>query len=105
MITFSVSPVAIERGRLPTIEQGECLRGRGFFAIEATSPAPAPYVDCQHTHGLVIAAHLAFCEHRPLVISPDMLWLCITQALARYVNSHAEVLRPRLVRHEGQVVG
>jgi hypothetical protein len=60
MHTFPVSPVAPERGRLPTIEQGECLRGRGFFAIEAASPAPAPYLDCQHIHGLVIAAHRAF---------------------------------------------
>ena len=32
-----------------------------------------------------------------------MVWLVICQGFARYVNAHAEELRPKLVNHEGKM--
>jgi hypothetical protein len=48
------------------------------------------------------AVHLAFSNHRPLIISPDVVWLTIAQGLAIHVNNHAEALRERLVPFAGK---
>jgi len=53
-------------------------------------------------HPLAAAAHEAFYEHRPLVLSPDVLWFCLAQGLAHHINLNAERLRHRFVRHEGK---
>ena len=45
----------------------------------------------------------AFADHRPLVLSPDMVWLIIGQGFSRYVNAHSEQLRDKLVFHEGKM--
>lgn len=55
-------------------------------------------------HGLVNAVHLAFSEHRPLVLTPDAIWLTLAQGFAQHVNNHAEALRSRFVSHKGQMV-
>lgn len=53
-------------------------------------------------HPLIAAAHIAFDEHRPLTLSPDMLWLAIVQGVALHVNLNAEHLRKEFVQHEGK---
>jgi hypothetical protein len=55
-------------------------------------------------HGLVNAVHLAFSEHRPLVLTPDAIWLTLAQGFAQHVNNHAEALRSRFVSHKDQMV-
>ena len=45
----------------------------------------------------------AYADHRPLVLSPDMVWLLISQGFARYVNAHPEELRDQLVSHTGKM--
>lgn len=45
----------------------------------------------------------AYANHRSITLSPDMVWLVISQGFARYVNAHAEALRPQLVSHEGEM--
>lgn len=45
----------------------------------------------------------AYAEHRPLVLSPDDVWLCISQGFAQHVNQNAEALRDKLVFHEGKI--
>lgn len=45
----------------------------------------------------------AYADHHPLVLSPDMVWLAISQGFSRYVNAHAEALRPQIVDHDGKM--
>lgn len=45
----------------------------------------------------------AYAEHRPLVLSPDMVWLAICQGFGHYVNENAEKLRDLFVEHDGMV--
>lgn len=45
----------------------------------------------------------AYADHRPVVLTPDAVWLVIGQGFARYVNAHPEAMRNRLVRHGGQL--
>lgn len=48
------------------------------------------------------ALYTAFAQHRSVTLSPDMIWLLISQGFARYVNAHAEELRYLFVDHEGK---
>ncbi len=43
----------------------------------------------------------AYAEHRPFVLSPDMVWQVIGFNFSEYVNNHAEAMRSLLVPHEG----
>lgn len=45
----------------------------------------------------------AYAEHRPLVLSPDDVWLCISQGFAQHVNQNAEALRDKLVFHDDKI--
>jgi hypothetical protein len=54
-------------------------------------------------HPLVAALQLAYSDHRPLSLSPDMIWLLICQGVAHHIDANAEELRPRLVRHPGRL--
>lgn len=46
----------------------------------------------------------AYAEHLPLVISPDDIWLLISQGVARHINLNDEQLRNKLVDHDGKIV-
>ena len=45
----------------------------------------------------------AYAQHKSVTLSPDMIWLLISQGFARYVNAHAEALRPQLVDYDGKM--
>ena len=44
----------------------------------------------------------AYQDHRPVTISPDIMWLLISQGFAQHVNNNAEKLRSMFVDFEGQ---
>ncbi len=44
----------------------------------------------------------AYAEHRPIVLSPDIVWMLIGQGFSHYVNENAEQLRDLLVSHQGK---
>ncbi|MEW6735493.1 MAG: DUF4419 domain-containing protein [Acidobacteriota bacterium] len=54
-------------------------------------------------HPLLYAVHLAFSQHRPLIITPDDIWMTISQGFAQHINNHAEKLRSKFVRHKGKM--
>jgi len=43
----------------------------------------------------------AYADHRPLMLSPDVVWEHICLTFSEYVNNHAEEMRPYLVDHQG----
>ena len=43
----------------------------------------------------------AYADHRPLMLSPDVVWEHICLTFSEYVNNHAEEMRPFLVDHQG----
>lgn len=45
----------------------------------------------------------AYANHMSITLSPDMIWLLISQGFARYVNAHAEELRYLFVDHVGKM--
>ena len=45
----------------------------------------------------------AFADHRPVVLTPDVIWFLICQGFAHYVNDNPEELRDLFVDHEGKI--
>ena len=45
----------------------------------------------------------AYAEHRPLVLSPDMIWLHICQVFSHYLNNNSEALRNKFVDYNGKM--
>jgi hypothetical protein len=79
-------------------------------AAEAAGPGRVEAVCRYHgrlvadvlAHPVIVALHRAFMQHRPLALSPNMVWLLVCQGVANHVNAHAEELRPRFVSHQGK---
>lgn len=55
------------------------------------------------THGLVNAVYVAFSQHRPLVLTPDAIWMTLAQGFAHHITNHAEALRSSVVQHKGKI--
>ncbi len=70
--------------------------------IEACSKGERALVAGILLHPFLSAVHIAFDQHYPLILSPDVVWLCLIQGLALHVNAHAKKLRHLFVPHEGK---
>ncbi len=53
-------------------------------------------------HSFFDGMYHAYAEHRPFVISPDMIWLLINQGFAQHVNANSEALRHYFVGFSGK---
>src|SRR6516225_7499839 len=84
---------------LAAIEASEAATTR---SIEACSRYHGRLVADVFAHPVIVALHRGFMQHRPLCLSPDMIWLLICQGVAHHINVHAESLRPQFVRHRGK---
>ena len=72
------------------------------LCIDACSSPLGRLVAGVDWHPVVAAVHRAFHDHRPLVLSPDIVWTLIAQGFAQHVHANAEALRSRFVSHAGQ---
>ena len=52
--------------------------------------------------GFLIALMTAFAQHLPLILSPDHVWILISNVFAKHVDLHSEELRKNFVQHEGK---
>jgi hypothetical protein len=71
--------------------------------IEACSQYRSKLIASVKFHPFIAALHQAFNDHRPLSLSPDMMWLLIAQGLAECIKFHAEELRSHFVKHQGKL--
>ncbi|GAA3293153.1 hypothetical protein GCM10020218_069510 [Dactylosporangium vinaceum] len=98
MVTFAVDDVTPAGAPLPVGPVGalfpDALVIGGVPGLAVLAP--------DGVHPLLSAVVRAFAEHRPLVLSPDAVWLTIAQGVAQHIRLHAEELRPRLVGHAGR---
>ena len=111
-VTFSVNSEAKRCTKtLPKGTMKEHIKSRLGYNVEACynqsdpvvhSPTPRFWGSSGEMNALVDAVHTAFDCHYPLVLSPDMIWLCIMQGLSIHVNENAEKLRSKFVSHQGK---
>jgi hypothetical protein len=77
-------------------------KGKAYRPTEAFSRRESRLVDGIDYHPLVAALHLAYAGHRPIALSPDMIWLLICQGVAHHISASAEELRHHFVQHPGR---
>jgi hypothetical protein len=78
------------------------LRHRGVSLSDPASFPKAWADNRRFVNPLIDAVHRAFSNHRPLVLSPDAIWLTIVQGFAHHLQENAEVFRGRIVSHHGK---
>jgi len=118
-ITFPVDDVTPAKQALPLGRLGKSLELRSGCSIlvmpeqdqpAVSSPRLGSMVEADNqrgmeqmfVHPLIEAVHLAFSEHRPLILSPDSIWLTIAQGFGHHIHEHADDLRAQLVKHTGR---
>lgn len=72
------------------------------YNILAKSQAPDSLVNFGY-NSFFNGMYQAYAEHRPFVLSPDMIWLLISQGFARHVNANPEKLREYFVDFSGKL--
>ena len=97
-ITFAVDDVTPAPAPPRTVPFASTLAEVLAFGGDASMPV----LEGITTHPLLGAVHIAFAEHRPLILSPDAVWLTIAQGLARHIRVNADSLRHKLVRHQNK---
>jgi len=103
MITFEVSDAPQVRGPATGINPKQFIEeGLLNGPIEQCCDYQATLRHVPTSHPLFGAAYAAFCEHKPLVLSPDMIWITIMQGLANHINLDPEKYRHQFVEHEGK---
>jgi hypothetical protein len=103
MRRIEVSPVSPAPDRKPPLVRRTAIPAMLARPVEAFYDSDAPLVKCTDQNALAQAAHDAFYEHRPLVVTPDAVWFCLAQGFALHVNQNVETLRSRFVKHQGKV--
>jgi hypothetical protein len=108
-ITFAVDDVPPTKSPLLTCRPASAIQGllgassgSKFGPLEACWSVTLPCLAEVGVHPLLAATHQAFADHRPLALSPDIIWLTIVQGLAQHVHRAPETYRRLLVRHLGK---
>ncbi|MFV0592354.1 MAG: DUF4419 domain-containing protein [Draconibacterium sp.] len=72
------------------------------FNIVAKSEAPDQLVAMGY-HSFFNGMYHAYADHRPFVLSPDMIWLLISQGFARHMNANPELFRDKFLDFDGKL--
>ena len=72
------------------------------FNIVAKGNAPDSLVMFGY-HAFFQGMYQAYADHRSFVLSPDAIWLLVSQGFARHVAANAEAMRHHFVDFEGKV--
>src|SRR5262245_15945299 len=84
-VTFAVSDVTPATTPLPEAPYHQAVANFLAGPVEACTHYHGRLVAHVRSHPLLAALHAAFCQHRPVCLSPDILWLTLTQGLAHHV--------------------
>ncbi len=103
-VSFQVSEVERAKRKLPVTKYEKVLRNILKTQPKSYSRVKKDLVAKIYTHPFIGAAHLAFAHHYPLIISPDVVWLCLVQGLALHINHNREQFRHHFVDYLGKKI-
>ncbi len=100
-ISFRVCDVKIASELLDEIPYNNVLGKLVNREIESYSTYyEKKLVVSTYNNGFMSALFYAYAQHRPMIISPDMIWLIICQNFTIHVNLRPEEFRDQLVKHK-----
>lgn len=87
-VTFKVAKVEIAKTLLPDTNYKIAVEGRLNKEVFVCSGDKKERITPIYGHGFFQTVHTAYASHRPLVITPDHIWLMIEQGFAIHVNQN-----------------
>jgi hypothetical protein len=117
-ITFQVEELSKPGKLLQTIPptniwESLIIEGTGVLPHEVTNMSKVPFdIIAQGKvpdhlvnfgyHSFFNGMYTAYADHRPFVLSPDIIWLLITQGFAQHINANPEEMRDYFVDYSGK---
>ncbi len=102
-ITFAVDDVKPFQKQLAQRKMYETLELKLGGKLESCSDYHTDVAKIELVNPLVGAVYTAFSDHRPLTLSPDIIWVTIAQGISHHMTIHAESMRKKFVKHKGQL--
>jgi hypothetical protein len=102
-VTFTVDKVTPATKPLRECRTHEAVKRMLGGEIESCCDYSDTVIKDVHYQPLLAAVYLAFSQHRPLVLTPDAVWITIAQGIAHHMAIHAEQLRARFVAHQSKL--
>lgn len=101
-VTFKIEDLTPPKGPLSSISYSdyEVIKDKKLIACSEMPQNMA--IGEYGFHPFYEAVSRSYFDHRPLVLSPDMIWLLIEQGFASHVNSNHNELRHMFVDFEGK---
>ena len=85
-ITFDVSDVILAKTPLPTVKTQNAVATLLGGKVEVACDYTDECVEGIDFNPLIAAAKIAHDQHRPLVLSPDIIWLTLCQGLSFHIE-------------------
>src|SRR5690348_2471231 len=101
-ITFAVDEVSPATAPLSESPAHAVVKEMLSGPINSCSDYHSNVVAKVHFQPLLAAVYMAYSQHRPLVLTPDAVWITIIQGVAQHMAVNAERLRDRFVSHPGK---
>ena len=117
LLLFAVAPASADKARILEQKPGSIT-----FVVDENLPEPRnefltgwehddEYIACSFGDSPILIADnpfytgmvQAFADHRPITLSPDVIWMLICQAFSHDVNADPEKFRDKLVDFDGKI--
>jgi hypothetical protein len=102
-VTIAVDEVTPATEPLPECRTHEAVKRMLDGEIESCCDYHGTAIKDVYYQPLLAAVYTAFSQHRPLVLTPDTVWITIEQGVAHHMAIHGERLRSRLLGHQGKL--
>jgi hypothetical protein len=102
-VHFPVSNVKPGTERLSEITVRAAMKRTAKTEILTCPKAEQRVVAGGDFHPLIAAAAIAYQQHYPLILSPDVIWLTILQGVAQHISNNRQSLKMRLVPHDTKI--
>jgi hypothetical protein len=103
IIKITISDVQIAKSKLEEVSYYDAISNLTNGKIEAFPiDSKNQKIVSTRIHPFVGALHYSFAHHRPITISPDMIWLLIMQGFSKHIYYHSDSLKSEIVNFEGK---
>jgi len=99
-ISFNLHNVITADNLLSEIEYIKAVKQRELYKVEYCNSQKYKLVPCK-IHPFARSVQLAYNEHRPLIISPDIIWLLICQGFSKHIELNKSKYQNLLVNFNG----
>ncbi|MEN8121425.1 MAG: DUF4419 domain-containing protein [Bacteroidota bacterium] len=99
-VSFKLHNVKTASSLLSELDYIKAIKQRKLFKIEFCNKLDYKLIPSP-IHPFARAVQRAYDEHRPLIISPDIVWLLIIQGFAKHIELNPNKYRKKLVDFEG----